>query len=241
MRTGLKPSEPPTAATPAAPRHAPGASVGECAEARRRMVRDQLVARAISDAAVLEAMATVPRERFVPAELAASAYDDRALPAGLGQTISQPYIVAYMTECLHVARDHRVLEVGTGTGYQTAVLARLVREVHTIERLDLLLDAARVRLRDVGADNVRFRLGDGSMGWPEAAPFDRIIVTAAAPTLVPALLEQLAVGGRMLLPVGPDERQVLVAVDKLPGRYVETPLLPVVFVRLVGQAGFAAG
>lgn len=203
------------------------------------MIAEQLVARGIRDPRVLEAMAAVSREAFVPPHLTERAYDDRALPSEAGQTISQPYIVAYMTECLGVAPGHRVLEIGTGTGYQTAILARLAAEVFTVERLEALSHHAMMRLTELDAWNVRMRVGDGTLGWPEAAPFDRILVTAAAPAIVSPLLEQLALGGRMVLPVGPEDRQYLVAIDKWPNRYVETPLLPVVFVPLVGEAGFA--
>lgn len=206
---------------------------------RRTMIAEQLVARGIRDSRVLEAMAAVSREAFVPPHLIEQAYEDRALPSEAGQTISQPYIVAYMTECLGVAPGHRVLEIGTGTGYQTAILARLAAEVFTIERLADLSHHAMIRLAELEARNVRMRVGDGTLGWPDKAPFDRILVTAAAPAIVSPLLEQLAAGGRMVLPIGPENRQYLVAIDKLPNRYVETPLLPVVFVPLVGEAGFA--
>lgn len=206
---------------------------------RRTMIAEQLVARGIRDSRVLEAMAAVSREAFVAPHLIEQAYEDRALPSEAGQTISQPYIVAYMTECLGVAPGHRVLEIGTGTGYQTAILARLAAEVFTVERLADLSHHAMIRLADLEARNVRMRVGDGTLGWPDKAPFDRILVTAAAPAIVSPLLEQLAVGGRMVLPIGPADRQHLVAIDKLPHRNVETPLLPVVFVPLVGEAGFA--
>ncbi len=205
------------------------------------MIADQLVARGIGDPRVLDAMRVIPREAFVPPQLIERAYEDRALPAEAGQTISQPYIVAYMTECLGLAVNHRVLEVGTGTGYQTAVLARLAAEVFTIERLAALSHHAKNRLTELNVRNVWMRVGDGTLGWPEQAPFDRILVTAAAPAVVLPLVEQLAVGGRMVLPIGSVDRQYLVAIDKWPNRYVETPLLPVVFVPLVGESGFADG
>jgi len=206
---------------------------------RRSMIADQLMARGICDPSVLEAMASIPREAFVPTHLFDRAYEDCALPSEAGQTISQPFIVAYMTECLRLEPHHRVLEIGTGTGYQTAILARLAAEVFTVERLGALSHHAMIRLAGLEARNVRMRVGDGTLGWPERAPFDRILVTAAAPTVVLPLVEQLAVGGRMVLPIGPEDRQHLVAIDKLPNRYIETPLLPVVFVPLVGEAGFA--
>lgn len=202
------------------------------------MVRDQLAARGISDTAVLRVMESVPREQFVPSSLAAAAYDDRALPVAEGQTISQPYIVAYMTQTLAIDRGHRVLEVGTGTGYQTAILALLGGEVYSIERSFTLHKAARERLEARGLTNVRLMCGDGTLGWPEHAPFDRILVTAGAPEVPGSLVDQLTETGRMILPVGPTARQTLVRVEKRRGRMVECPLLPCRFVRLVGQEGW---
>ncbi len=207
--------------------------------ARREMVERQLAARGIVDPRVLRAMGEVPREVFVPADQAAAAYDDRALPVGEGQTISQPYIVALMSEALRIERGHRVLEVGTGTGYQTAVLARLAERVHTIERIEALSLAAQSRLADLGIANVLFRVGDGTLGWPDAAPFDRIIVTAAAPKLVDPLVDQLGDGGRLVIPIGEDTAQHLTAIDRRGGKTVEHPLIPVRFVRLIGAAGHA--
>lgn len=204
---------------------------------RIRMVDWQLAERGIRDPRVLEALRTVPREAFVPAHLTENAYEDRALPIGLGQTISQPYIVGYMTEQLGVGPDHRVLEIGTGTGYQTAILARLARTVITMERFDAFSEAARRRLNDLGVRNVVFRVGDGSLGCPDAAPYDRILVTAAAPDLVQPLVNQLADGGRMVLPLGEDSSQHLALVERCRGRTIERPLIGVRFVRLVGAAG----
>lgn len=206
---------------------------------RHRMVLEQLEARGISSVRVLEAMREVERERFVSANLADEAYDDRALPSALGQTISQPYIVALMTEALAIEPCHRVLEIGTGTGYQTAILAKLSRQVFTIERLEELSSAARQRLVALGLQNVSFRVGDGTLGWPEAAAFDRILVTAAAPQVVPTLLDQLADGGRMVLPVGEEPAQRLTLVERFRGKTIERPLVGVRFVRLIGAEGFA--
>jgi protein-L-isoaspartate(D-aspartate) O-methyltransferase len=159
--------------------------------------------RGISDQAVLRAMDEVPREHFVTAEFADRAYADQALPIACGQTISQPYVVAYMTEQLDVAPDHRVLEIGTGSGYQTAVLSRLAREVVSIERYRTLADAARDRIKTLGYSNVAVAVGDGLAGAPEQGPFDRIIVTAAAEEMPNGLVDQLANRGKMLLPLGP--------------------------------------
>lgn len=189
----------------------------------------------IRDERVLRAIAEVRRSAFVPERLREDADADRPLPIGCGQTISQPFVVAYMTERLRLAGDERVLEVGTGSGYQTALLAHLAEEVFSIEIIPSLAERARVVLLEtLGLMNVRLRTGDGAAGWPEEAPFDRIIVTAAAPEVPPALLAQLAPGGRMILPVGEElDVQVLRVVDKgRDGASVETDLLPVRFVPL---------
>jgi protein-L-isoaspartate(D-aspartate) O-methyltransferase len=189
----------------------------------------------IRDERVLRAMAEVPRALFVPDTLRDDADADRPLPIGWGQTISQPFVAAYMTERLRLAGDERVLEVGTGSGYQTALLARLAAQVYSIEILPELAERAREVLLDtLGLRNVRLRTGDGALGWPEEAPFDRIIVTAAPPEVPPDLVAQLAPGGRMILPVGDDlDGQVLRVVDRgNDGANVETDLLPVRFVPL---------
>jgi protein-L-isoaspartate(D-aspartate) O-methyltransferase len=189
----------------------------------------------IRDERVLAAFAEVPRRLFVPEPLQESAEGDHPLPIGYGQTISQPYVVAYMTERLRLAGDERVLEVGTGSGYQTAILARLVEEVFSIEIVPELAARAREVLLDtLGLANVRLRTGDGALGWPEEAPFDRVIVTAAAPEVPPALVDQLAPGGRMILPVGESpEVQMLRVVDRgNDGVAIESDLLPVRFVPL---------
>ncbi|HKQ47716.1 MAG TPA: protein-L-isoaspartate(D-aspartate) O-methyltransferase [Phycisphaerae bacterium] len=207
------------------------------AAARRAMVEQQLAARGIADPRVLAVMGAVPREAFIPADLAGSAYEDRALPIDAAQTISQPYIVALMSESLQVEPHHRVLEIGTGTGYQTAVLARLAAQVYSIERIESLSAAAQRVLARLGVANVSFRVGDGTLGWPEAAPFDRIMVTAAAPKLVDPLVAQLAEGGRMVIPLGEDAAQQLVTIERAGVTTIERPLIPVRFVRLIGASG----
>ena len=188
----------------------------------------------IMDAAVLRAMDEVPREHFVTNDYADIAYADQALPIACGQTISQPYVVAYMTERLDVQPEHRVLEVGTGSGYQTAILSRLAREVVTIERYRTLADAARTRLATLGFGNVEVVVGDGLAGVPDRAPFDRIIVTAAAEEIPPALVEQLAEGGVMVLPLGPHAgAQVIVKLTKTKEGFHREDLIGVRFVPLL--------
>jgi protein-L-isoaspartate(D-aspartate) O-methyltransferase len=204
--------------------------------ARRQMIEGQLKARGIGDAAVLEAMGRVPRDVFVPAEWRHLAYADQPLPIGQGQTISQPYIVAYMTEALRISPDHRVLEIGTGSGYQAAVLAELVREVYSIEIVPELADRARRLLAESGYDNVQVRTGNGYLGWPEEAPFPRIIVTAAPPEIPQSLVDQLEVGGIMVVPVG-DTFQELMVVTKTPDGVTEQSVLPVRFVPMVDRPG----
>jgi protein-L-isoaspartate(D-aspartate) O-methyltransferase len=195
------------------------------------MVDQQIQSRGISDPPVLAAMRTVPRERFIPSALAASAYEDRAIPIGYGQTISQPFIVAHMTEALGVLEQHRVLEIGTGSGYQAAVLARLAREVYTIEIVPQLAARAAATLRDLGYANVEVRAGDGYAGWPEHAPFDRIMVTAAPEDIPKPLLDQLAVGGRLVIPVGRrNGTQWMTVVDKTAQGVVQRRTIPVSFV-----------
>lgn len=199
------------------------------AQARSRMVNEQLRKRNIRDERVLEVMSRVPRHLFVPEAQRADAYGDYPLPIGHGQTISQPYIVAFMTEALRVQPDHRVLEIGTGSGYQAAVLAELVREVYTIEIVRPLGESARKTLESLGYRNVHVRIGDGYRGWPEHSPFDRIMVTAAPEAVPPALVEQLALGGLMAVPVGSvaqelrilrKNRDGLELLDTMPVRFV---------------------
>ncbi|MEP0841402.1 MAG: protein-L-isoaspartate(D-aspartate) O-methyltransferase [Phycisphaerae bacterium] len=204
------------------------------------MVEEQIRARGVRDERVLAVMQRVPRERFLPPEEAAWAYTDRALPLAGGQTISQPYIVAAMTEALGVQPDHRVLEVGTGSGYQTAVLAELAAEVYTLERLDSLQRAARETLALLGVLNVAYRVGDGTLGWPEAAPFDGIIVAAAAPRVPPSLVRQLRDGGRLVIPVGPEDHQTLTIVERVGDTIREWPQFACRFVKLIGQEGWPA-
>jgi len=194
--------------------------------------------RGITDQAVLRAMEEVPRSEFVQPDYANLAYSDHALPIACGQTISQPYVVAYMTEQLGLKREHRILEVGTGSGYQAAVLSRLAREVVSIERFRTLADTARERLRRLGYNNVEVVVGDGFAGVPEKAPYDRIVVTAAAEKLPQALVDQLGEGGVMLLPLGPHEgTQHIVKVTKTSTGLEREELLPVRFVPLLpGQA-----
>ena len=195
--------------------------------------------RGISDQSVLRAMDEVPREHFVTAELVDRAYADQALPIACGQTISQPYVVAYMTEQLELEPRHRVLEIGTGSGYQAAVLSRIVREVVSIERFRTLADAARNRLRTLGYSNVTVLTGDGFAGAPDRAPFDRILITAAAENVPEALVDQLADDGKMVLPLGPRSGpQYIVKLTKTPGgEPVREELIAVRFVPLVpGQA-----
>ena len=194
--------------------------------------------RGISDQAVLRAMDEVPREHFVTPEFSDSAYADQALPIACGQTISQPYVVAYMTEQLEVQPQHRVLEIGTGSGYQAAVLSRLAREVVSIERYRTLADSARERLKTLGFDNVTVIAGDGFSGAPDRAPFDRIIITAAAEKIPDTLVEQLAEGGKMVLPLGPrDGTQHIVKLARTAGGLTRQNLIAVKFVPLLpGQA-----
>ncbi len=205
------------------------------------MVADQLRRRGIHDERLLAAMAAIPRERFVPDRARRQAYDDSALPLEAGQSISQPYMVARMTELLAVRDGDRVLEIGTGSGYQAAILASLGARVLSIERLGELAEAARRRLRAMGlADRVDIRVGDGSLGDPPNAPFEGIIVTAAAPRIPDALREQLADGGRLVIPVGPRDRQVLMLVVREGSGWTERADDPCVFVPLVGAGGWPA-
>ena len=198
---------------------------------REAMVEQQISQRGVIDARVLDAMRAVPRERFVPPESRSEAYEDRPLPIGSGQTISQPYIVAYMTEVLEVAPSHKVLEVGTGSGYQAAVLSELVREVYTIEIVPELARRAETVLRELNRTNIHVRAGDGYAGWPEEAPFDRIIVTAAPEQLPSPLVDQLAAGGRLVVPVGSQGGpQWMTIVDKTSTGVTERRTIPVQFV-----------
>ena len=205
----------------------------------RNMIEAQISARGIDCPAVLHALDATPREWFVADEQKSVAYADRPLPIGEGQTISQPYIVALMSSLLQLRPTDRVLEIGTGSGYQTAILARLAARVFTIERIASLSHRAAERLAAHGFHDVEFRVSDGSLGWPEAAPFDRIIVTAGAPEIPKPLYEQLAEGGRMVLPVGPDTDQALRVVERRGNECIEQPGIPVRFVPLIGAHGFS--
>ena len=205
---------------------------------RKEMVNFQLAARGISDARVLEAMREVPRERFVDPVYLSRAYDDSALPIGWGQTISQPYMVAVMTEALDLKGDETVLEIGTGSGYQAAVLARLARRVFTIERIEPLPARTRDLFEEMGIGNVTVRSSDGTQGWPEEAPFDGIIVTAAAPSVPLPLVEQLAEGGRIVVPVGDLAFQELLIGRKKGGRLETRVSTGCVFVPLIGRFGW---
>ena len=211
---------------------------GESEVLRRRMIDEQIVARGLRQPDVLNAIRSVPRELFVPSDRQGEAYEDRALPIGHGQTISQPFIVAYMTEHLAVTSRCRVLEIGTGSGYQTAILARLAGTVASVERIDALRHQAARQITALGIENVTLYAGDGSIGLPDLAPFDRILVTAAAPKVPVALTQQLAPGGRMLIPVGGPKEQRLQRVDRLEHRTIETPLLACRFVKLLGTGGW---
>lgn len=211
----------------------------DLAIARERMVADQLRARGITDPRVLTAMGRVPRHRFVEEALAARAYGDYPLPIGEKQTISQPYMVALMSQALELGGGERVLEVGTGSGYQTAILAELAAKVYSIERIRALADRARVILEELGYYNVLIRVGDGTLGWREEAPFDAVLVTAAAPEVPAPLVEQLKPGGRLVIPVGGMTAQVLKSLVKdADGAVRESELVGCVFVKLVGEQGW---
>jgi protein-L-isoaspartate(D-aspartate) O-methyltransferase len=207
-------------------------------KARLRMVEEQLEVRNIRSGQVLEAMRAVPRHLFVPPDFEGRAYADGPLPIGGGQTISQPYIVALMTQMLGLSGQEKVLEIGTGSGYQAAILGYLAREVHTVERNDDLAEQASFTLHHLGFRNVHVYVGDGSLGWPPAAPYDAQIVTAAAPVVPPPLLEQLADRGRLVLPVGEPGYQFLELWERHGEDYTHEAKVPVAFVPLRGQYGW---
>ncbi|MFQ5410840.1 MAG: protein-L-isoaspartate(D-aspartate) O-methyltransferase [Phycisphaerae bacterium] len=208
-------------------------------ESRRRvMVESQIAGRGVVDVRLLDVMRRLPREAFLPPTLVDEAYEDRALGTELGQTISQPYIVACMTEALQIVPDHRVLEIGTGTGYQTAILSKLARHVYSVERLEALTRSAKSRLSELGITNVTLITGDGSLGLPAEAPFDRILVTAAAPRVVNTLVEQLREGGRLVIPIGTVNSQRLTTIERYRQKTIERPSIAVRFVKLIGAAGF---
>ena len=213
-------------------------NIDRFAKFRERMLEWDLRGRDITNPRVLKAVAEVPREEFVPPSYQSQAYTDGPLPIGLGQTISQPYIVALMTQELRLDRKCDVLEIGTGSGYQTAVLAKLAKRVYTIERFAELSESAQVVLSRLGIGNVEFFIGDGSCGWPQQRTFERIMITAAVPRIPDPLAEQLADGGIMVAPVGPEGVQTLMAYEKSAGKITERFICDVRFVRLLGEYGF---
>ncbi|HID24730.1 MAG TPA: protein-L-isoaspartate(D-aspartate) O-methyltransferase [Planctomycetaceae bacterium] len=205
---------------------------------RQKRLRQQLEDRGIRDTRVLDAIERTRRDLFVPEELRDRAYDDEALPIGLGQTISQPYIVALMTESLELTGEETVLEVGTGSGYQAAILAQLCRRVVTVERIEALAQQAQQVLAELDLTNIEFHLGDGSLGVPEKAPYDGIVVTAAAPDVPAPLFRQLKEGGRLVIPVGDEDLQTLTLIRKADGIPVSKSLCPCRFVKLIGDAAW---
>ena len=212
-------------------------STSEAAAERQKMVEEQLKPRGIHDERVLAAMAKVPREEFVPQNMRAQSYADSALPIGHDQTISQPFIVAYMTEQLRLQPTDRVLEIGTGSGYQAAVLAELAKDVYTIEIVEPLAKDASARLAQLGYNNAHVKIGDGYQGWPEVAPFDAIIVTCAPDKVPEPLAQQLKEGGRMIIPVGSGMMdQQLYLLEKKDGELAQRAILPVRFVPMAGEA-----
>jgi len=221
------------AATACGQKPAPTANFGT---ERQRMVQQQLMTRGITDARVLATMAKMPREEFVPPESRAASYEDGPLQIGHGQTISQPYIVAFMTEQLRPKASDRVLEIGTGSGYQAAILAGLVKDVYTIEIIEALAKDAEATLQRLGYKNVHVRVGDGYRGWPEYAPFDAITVTCAPDHVPQPLIDQLKEGGRMIIPVGGFGNQELYLLEKKNGQLQRRSVLPVRFVPMAGEA-----
>jgi protein-L-isoaspartate(D-aspartate) O-methyltransferase len=219
---------------PAARTDVPASSVAEYESQRLAMVREQIEARGVKDPLTLAALRKVPRHELVPAAQRPSSYEDHPLPIGHEQTISQPYIVAFMTEALGLKGGETVLEVGTGSGYQAAVLAEIAAKVYTIEIVEPLATRARADLARLGYKNVEVRAGDGYKGWPEQAPFDAIMVTAAAPTIPAPLKEQLKEGGRLVIPVGEDDQRLLV-LTRRGAVFEERVLLPVRFVPMTGE------
>lgn len=202
------------------------------------MVETQIIERGIRDKRVIEVMKKVPRHLFVPEDIIDSAYDDRALPIGYGQTISQPYIVALMTELLELKGDEKVLEIGTGSGYQAAILSELAKEVHTIERIEPLATAAKKRFENLGIQNVKVYIKDGTEGIPEEAPFDRIIITAATPDIPEPLIKQLKEEGIIVAPVGERYSQYMLKAIKRDNELERHYLIPVAFVPLIGKYGW---
>jgi protein-L-isoaspartate(D-aspartate) O-methyltransferase len=209
--------------------------------AREEMVENQIKDRGVTDERVLEALRKVPRHEFIQENHQSEAYDDHPLPIGNGQTISQPYIVALMTEQLELKGGEKVLEIGTGSGYQAAILAELAKEVHSVERVPELAEKARENLSRVGVKNVSVHVGDGTLGWLEDAPYDAIIITAGTPTMPEGLADQLAEGGRLVAPVGSRWRQMLELWIKREWQIQKREVLPVLFVPLIGEKGWDEG
>jgi protein-L-isoaspartate(D-aspartate) O-methyltransferase len=205
---------------------------------RKRMVEEQLIPRGIKNQRALDAFYGLQREKFIPEESRTSAYADFPVPVGNGQTISQPYIVALMTECLDLTGQEKVLEIGTGSGYQAAILAELAREVYSIERFEGLSNKAQAVLKELGYTNIKMKVGDGTLGWPEEAPFDRIIITAASPKIPLPLIEQLKEGGKLILPLGESFSQVLTLAQKKGNRLEAVDICGCVFVPLIGKYGW---
>jgi protein-L-isoaspartate(D-aspartate) O-methyltransferase len=210
--------------------------MAKMSELRKRMVARQVSARGVNDALVLEAMQTVPREKFVPRRLRSRAYADAPLPISAGQTISQPYIVAFMVEALQLKGGERVLEIGAGSGYAAAILAEIARDVYAVERIAELADKAAATLADAGYANVHMKHGDGTFGWPDAAPFDAILVSAGAPSVPPALNKQLKIGGRLVIPVGSTRfvQELIRITRRDETSFVAENLADVCFVPLIG-------
>src|SRR3990167_859846 len=208
---------------------------------RYRMVETQLIPRGIKDKRVIEAMLTIPRHLFVPEEaLWSQAYSDYPLPIGERQTISQPYIVAFMTEAIELKGTEKVLEIGTGSGYQTAILSMLAEKVYSVERISTLAARARKVLDSINCSNVVIKIGDGTLGWPEEAPFDAILTTAAAPEIPKCYIEQLAVGGRLVIPVGDEYSQILTKIIKTKDGIIRQDMGGCRFVKLIGRYGWKA-
>jgi len=204
---------------------------------RKRMVEEQLIARGIKNQRVLDAFLKIERHKFIPENLGVSAYADFPVPIGEGQTISQPYIVALMTECLDLTGEEKVLEIGTGSGYQSAVLAELAKEVYSIERFENLAKKAKDTLNELGYKNIKIKIGDGTLGWLEESPFERIIITAASPKIPLPLTEELKENGKLILPLGESFSQVLTVVEKKKGKLESIGVCGCVFVPLVGKFG----
>lgn len=208
------------------------------AQLRKEMVEGQLIPRGISDKRVLEAFLRVERHEFVPADLREDAYRDHPLPIGEGQTISQPYMVALMTQCLGLTGKEKVLEIGAGSGYQAAILANLAKEVYSVERIGSLAKRAGETLKRLGYNNVKVEISDGTLGWEEYAPYDGIVVTAAAPDIPPPYIEQLKEGGRLIIPAGSMFTQVLTVIEKKKDALRTSEVCGCVFVPLVGKYGW---